>query len=459
MSASSQSAEADTDNEESEDNDEFTYYPQVTQHPTTIIEGEIVDIVTGADIDSNKEDTGSSFGVVFEDPEIVGGTLWQNRNIPDGFDTTSEYNDTIRMAQAGDDTDYVRGQEVTDDAIETAQERLEDAGVNYEDEDYDALSVSGTDYKVADPTDKEAEVQEVDSTTLGIDVGGGVFSSEEADGFDTDRIMVWYGGISGQRAGRILDFNGLPFTRHTEDGYLVKGLFQAPLGWRNTNGGMSDKEQYGVTKTRDELKEEGTYPRVARPPVLRDDIDGRVFFGIGRFLGGNGFEPTIGRAADDYDAVMETLSNNDDVPWEKEYETDILDMKYDQSPEETLAAAFEDASEIYSLYHGAGWQDEPDNAQAILGDEGADTDGGSFDVEMDDDDAIDHPTDEETTFAKTVAEKLAGSDATPDDAFESKGGLEGLVEENADAFEHETDIEAIRADVYAHTDHLNEDDL
>jgi hypothetical protein len=126
-------------------------------------------------------------------------------------------------------------------------------------------------------------------------------------------------------------------------------------------------------------------------------------------------------------------------------------MKYEQEPEERLAEEFEDVDSIYALYHGEGWQPKPDNAQSVQ--DGGDG-GGSFDIETDDG-GVDHPTDKEVTFAKTVAEKLAGSDATPDEAFESKGGLEGLVEANADNFDVEADVEAIRTVIYENTDHLN----
>lgn len=465
-------SQEDTNEGDDEQNDDsFRYYPQVTQHPTTIIEGEVVDMVTSADLDSEVEDTGNSFGVVYEDPTVAEETtIWRNLNIPEGFASTTEFNDAVRFAQADvgeDDTEYIRGQEVTEERVQAAQERLDEHGVDYEGEDYDDLEVEGTDYKVADPeNDRDAEVDTMEfdgeERVTGVDVGSGTFKSEEVEEFDSDRIMVWYGGISGQRAGRILDFNGLPFARYTDDGYLIKGLMQAPLGWRNTNGSMSDKEQFGVTKTRDDLKKAETYPRVARPPVVRDDIEGRVFFGVGRFKGGNGFEPTIGRAVEDYESVLETL-RSEDVPWEKEYDTDILDMRYDQEPEERLAAEFEDASNIYSLYHGAGWQDEPDNAQSVLGGEGSDTDGSSFDVEMDDE--VEHPTEQEVTFAKTIAEKItgaqndAGEQATPDEAFESKGGLEGVVDNNEGNLDTEPDVEAIREVVYENTDGLSTDDL
>jgi len=450
--AESESADADADADA--ENDEFTYYPQVTQHPTTVIEGDIVDLVTGADIDDGVEQTGASFGVVYEDAEVVGdGTVWRNRNIPDGFETTSEYNDTIRMAQAGDNTNYVRGREVTDEAIEAAQDRLDEAGVDYDDSDYDEIKVSGTDYKVSDPSDTESEVDEVtfdgETKVTGIDVGGGTFKSEQVDGFESDRIMVWYGGMSGQFVGRGLDFNGMPFARYTEDGYLIKGLFQVAIGWR----GDADVEAYdNVPSTnRKELATDlGRKPRVARPPVLRDDIDGRAFIGIGRYNGGQMHEVHIGRAKSDYSEILADMRANDQPDY------DGLDMVYNQDAEEVLSAEFDDASNIYALYHGEGWQSKPDNAQNVM-DEGGDTDDGSFDVEMDDE-GVDHPTAKETTFAKTVAEKLAGTGATPDEAFESKGGLDGLVEANADNFGDDYDTEAIRAEVYKHTEHLDESD-
>jgi hypothetical protein len=451
-------SETTTDNAAAdEDADEqFTYYPQVTSHPTVGIEGNVVDIVTGATIDGDVEDSGASFGVLFEDATVPKGTIWKNRDIPEGFSTTSEYNDTLRLAIEGDDNDYVRGQEVTDESIEAAQERLDEAGVDYEGADYDDLRVKGTDYKVADPEDQAADVQEVDGTTLGIDVGGGVFSAEQVDGFTTDRIMVWYDGVSGQRVGRALDFNGMPFARYTEDGYLIKGLFQAPKGWR----GDADVEQYDDVPTTDrsELASKrdglGRPPRTARPPVLRDDIDGRIFIATGRYNGGRMHEVHVGRAMDDYDGFFETLAANERPDY------DEVEMKYDQDAEETLADAFEDPSQAYGLYHGAGWMPKPDNAQDFGGDGGDDTEGGSFDMSMadDSDDGVDHPTEQETQFGEMVAEKLAGTGADPsDEVFEAGGesvSLDGLVEANEGNFDADPDVDAIRSVIEDNVDHL-----
>jgi len=464
----SESADADTD--EAQD-DEFTYYAQVTQHPTTIIEGDIVEIVT-KEVDGDKESTDNSFGVVFEDPEVTAGTLWQNDSIPEGFVSTSEFNDTVRIAVEGTDNDYVRGREVTDEVVEDARARLEDAGVDadFEEAEYEDLRIGGTDYKVADPDDDEASIQyNSDGDQTGIDVSGGEFESNKVDEFDADRIMVWYGGMSGQRIGRALDFNGMPFARFTDpdegdDPYLVKGLFQAPIGWR----GDADVEQFDHVETTDrsELARAesrgglGRPPRVARPAILRDDIEGRSFIALGRYQGGQMYETHVGRALDDYSDFLSLLLDDEDPS--DEY--DEIGLKYDQDADEVLASEFDNPREVYGLYHGEGWQDEPENAD--WGVSGADNDGGNFDTpDVDvDDDSIEHPTEQERAFAEGVAEKIAGTGADPDDAIfpisdDENVGLEGLVDHNSDSFQVEPDVDAIREVVYENAGHLDTDDL
>lgn len=460
---------ADTDTEDEQSDDEFTYYSQVTQHPTTVIEGDIVDIVT-KEVDGEKETTDSSFGVVLEDPEVAAGTLWKNDDMPEGFVSTSEYNDMVRLAVEGDDNDYVRGQEVTDDAVEAARETLTESGVeaDFEDAEYDDLRIGGTDYKVADPDDDEASIQyNSDGDQTGIDVSGGEFESTEVEGFEADRIMVWYGGMSGQRIGRALDFNGMPFARFTDpddgDPYLVKGLFQAPIGWR----GDADVEQFDTVPTTDrsELARSesrggrGRPPRVARPAVLREDIDGRAFLALGRYQGGQMYETHVGRALDDYEEFVTTMRNDEDVD-------DLYDevgLKYDQSADERLSAEFDNPKAIYGLYHGEGWQDEPADADWGV----SDSTGGSFDtpdIEVDDD-SIAHPTDQERVFAEGVAEKIAGTGAKPENDIFPVGDdgetvdLAALVAHNEDQFQVEPDADAIREIIYENVGHLDTDDL
>jgi hypothetical protein len=450
--------------DEADAEEEFEYYPQITQHPHTIIAGEIVDIVTGADLSSDVEDTGTSFGVVFENPTVPEGSIWRNRDIPEGFETISQYNDTIRLAAADEDDEYVRGFDVTEDTIAEARETLVEAGVLETGEeaieisfstqegmqalvdDDEDIAAGGTDFKVADTTD--ADVQEVNGETLGIDVGGGVYGSEEVAAFDSDRIMVWYGGMAGQFVGRALDFNGRPSARYKDDGYLVKGLYQHPIGWFER-----DTESFDSVPTTSRKKlatDLGRPPRVARPPVLRTDVSGEeAFIEIDRYNGGQMHEVTT--AFNDFEG--------DD--WE---EATQIEPRYEQEPEETLNAEFENADQAYSLYHGDGWQDEPDNAQRATEGDGTDASGASFDISVDaDDDAVEHPTAEEREFGESIAEKIAGTGVSPDDdIFDAEGGktdLEGLIGHNADQFSTTPDVDAIRTVVYENTGHLDAEDL
>ena len=438
--------------QEAETEDEFVYHAQVTQHPHTIIEGDITGIVTGADLDTNVENTGSNFGVIIENPTVPEGTIWKNRNIPDSFESTSEYNDMLRVAIEGTEINYIRGREVTESLVEEARSAVtEHIDGEWGELSYEEEKVNGTDYKIADPADQEASVQEIDGNTLGIDVSGGVFESEEVDEL-SDTIMVWYGGMSGQFLSRALDFNGLPFARYTDDGYLMKGLYQAPIGWR----GDADVDQFeSVPSTnRKELATDlGRPPRVARPPLLRDDIDGRIAIDLGRLNGGDMYEIHSIRALDDYG---DYLNGEEDA--------DEIDMRYDNAPEERLAEEFDNPDEIYTLYTGEGWQDTPNNAQNVTDNSGEDG-GGSFDVDVSDGggDEVSHPTDDEVEFAQMVAEQIAGTNADPREAIFNADGndvdLEGLIGANSGNFGTTPDVAAITEEVFERADHLSTNDL
>jgi len=263
---------------------------------------------------------------------------------------------------------------------------------------------------------------------------------------------VWYGGMAGQFLSRALDFNGLPFARYTDDGYLMKGLYQAPIGWR----GDADVDQFdNVPSTnRKELATDlGRPPRVARPPLLRDDIDGRVAIDLGRLNGGDMYEIHAIRALDDYSDYLEG-----------DEDADELDMRYDNAPEERLAEEFDNPDEIYTLYTGEGWQDTPNNAQNVTDDSGEDG-GGSFNVDVNDDDSggVDHPTDGEVQFAEMVAEQIAGTGADPrNDIFNAAGNdvnLEGLIGANSGNFEVTPDVDSITEAVFERVEHLSRSDL
>ncbi|WP_226041215.1 hypothetical protein [Natrinema sp. DC36] len=448
------------------DDDGYTTYPQVTQHPHSIVVGdEIVDIVTSATIDSNTEDTGTGIGVVFKNPTVPKGSVWKQRDIPgDYHDSAAEFNADLKVAFA-DDGDYVNGVEVDEVDIGDAVVRIDAAlgegnELDTENDQFRDYRLP-VDYKIADKNDRDVEVQTVEfdgeTKTTGIDVGGGSFQSTEVESFDHDEVMVWYGGMAGQFILRALDINGLPSARYKDDGYLVKGVLQHPLGWFDR-----DTENYNVDSTdRSKLARDasngglGRPPRVVRPLILQKDLEGEsVFIGIDRYNGGRMLEATT--AYNDFEGDDYESATDIDLHYEPEID-DIICEEFD----------VDDPTEVYELYHGDGWQPKIDG-----GDEGNDTDtsGASFDVSMGDDEdesddsGVDHPTEDEQQFGQMISEQIAGrTDADPDDdIFEGADGktdLEGLVGLNAEQFSVTPDVDAIRTVVYSNTDHLNTGDL
>jgi len=452
----------DADDEATED--EFIYYGQAKQHPTTIIEGTVEEIV--GTVPDETESTDNSYGVVFNDVEVV-GTAWRNRNVPDGFDTVSEYHDTIKLAAADpDDGGYIRTTEVTEASVNGAREELvardviEDADVeidvSYSQQDGMTAMADGedisvddsTDFKIADENDRDASIQEIEGNVLGIDVGGGTYSASPVDSIDTP-IMVWYGGMAGQRVSRALDTNGLPFARETEDGYTIPGLYQAPKGWR----GEADEDQYGTVPSRSKLKQMGRVPRKVRPPVLRDDLEGRIFIALSRYNGGDMHEVHVGRAMDDYTELVETMRANEDP-------SDLYDevgLRYNDNADEVLSAEFDNPNEVFAFYDGEGWAAPSGDVFDTSGD---DNSGGSFDtgtVDVGDDD-VEHPTEKEREFAEMVSGQIEGKSVTPEQNIftvdGSKTDLDGLIEHNRDDFDVEPNVEAIRDLIYEQTSHL-----
>lgn len=431
-----------TEDNNADDGDDFEYHAQVTHHPVAEVTGEVVDVVTSANIDSEAEQTGHGIGVVFEDPELTSddGSVWASRNSPDGFDTVREYNDTLELANADvDEDDYAGGEEVTEANVNGAREELEAKGYDYEDAD----EVSCTDYKLA--SEGFNDVQKFDGNIVSIDVGGGAFEAEPNESFDHDRVMVWYGGVTGQFLARALDFNGLPFARYTEDGYLVKGLLQVPLGWR----GNSDIEQHGEVPTTDRSKlarsEDrgglGRAPRLARPLILRPDIEGER---ISVEIDDNRFITITGESGDELD-----LRNGYDGDGSVEdYIEDALDV--------------DDANTVYEMYHGEGWEPQPADDPT----EATDTSGGSFDVDADDGndegegDSGASLSDAEEQFASKVVEALTGTDAAPSDEVFGEDGLtmRELGEAQIENFDTDSpNFDAIEAYVYEHSAHLEEE--
>jgi len=427
-------ADADGDSEES-----FDYIPQASAHSPCAVEGEIVG--TRLSINEDAEKTGHNVGVIYEDPTVTEGSAWENRNRPDGFTSVGEYNDTLELSRADpSEDDYAGGVEVTEDAVWEARERLEDAGVNYDEGDF----IDGTDFKIAGADGNEVKTYKDD--VIGIDVGGGTFDADRVE-LDEDRVMVWYGGIIGQFLARSLDFNGMVYARYNDNDYLTKGLLQAPLGWRE-----DDVENYDVETTdRGKLaapKDSGGLgrpPRIARPIVLRDELQDtraeirmswlgdsqqrRSFDGV--FVDGEELDLSNayadGSGYDFPDAVIE----------------DRLDV--------------DDADTVYSMYHGDGWQPQPEGYSVDAEEE--DTSGGSFDMGVSTDDTDDGGlSDDEQQFAEMVTEQLTGTGAHPDDEVFLDGSedLIGLVQHNLSNFgTDDPNVDAIRSFIVENSSHID----
>lgn len=462
MSVEAQSVDADESGEE-----EFEAIPQAQQTPHTIIVGNIVDVRAAVPIDSEVEDTGHDVGVVFENPTIARGSLWQNRNIPEGFDSAAEYNRALKVALA-EDGEWVQGTQVDENDVSSSRDRLASVvDVDYENDSYRDHNLD-VDYRVADTDDRDAEVKTVEfngeEKTTGIALDGREFESNRVEEVEHDKIMVWFGGITGQFVLRALDFHGRPSARYNSDGYLVPGVLQHPLGWFDR-----DEKNYEVETTdRSELARDpsrgglGRPPRVVRPPILRDDIRGEeVFVEIDRYGGGNMYEVTT--AFNDFESdpanateIGLSYASADEIEGDASW--NVNRNPYDVIEEE-LGSDFELAT-----YHGDGWQPKVDAADEPE----EDTSGGSFDVDVDtgsvdEDSSVEHPTDNEVEFGEMVSEGLAGTNAKPSmEVFNTPDGkvdLETFVGMNEGEFDADPDVSAIREVVYENVDHLSVDDL
>lgn len=410
--ADTESADADADEEQ-----EFEASVWASQTPTTRIVGNPVELIYAGRLDDSVKQNNLSFGVVFEDPEVVVGDLFVNEAKPDG--------DTVE---------------------------------NVVDED----STVPTDYRVADPDDKDAQFDRDGNfkTDEESTVDGELANTyEEADGFDEDEVLVWYNGLTGQRIGRTLDFNGQPFARWTEgdDPYLIKGLLQATDEWR---------EQ---PQNRKQFAQDGNAPRIARAPILRTQVeytrnddgeiqsatlldepkDRDVLIDMRRPDEGRGyrayvfdadaFEDELGSLDASIDDVMDVLTD-----YEQNFGPEI-DLMYSPRADTIL----DEAGYSMHMYTGAGWPDEPENWTPSNASEVD-----SFGIAGGDESAIEA---EEEQFVSEVAADLAGTGNTPEDAYE--GGLDGLVGKYRDQFSEAPDVERIREQVYDRVAHLDTDDL
>lgn len=398
----------ETEAEAESEAEQRTEYAWASQTPDTRIKGTPKSIIYSGRIDDTVAQNDTSFGVVLEDVEVVDGTLWKNQSKPDG-ETTAE----------GVDEDESRP----------------------------------TDYRIADEDDRDTTVA---NGALVTDENG-PNTYEEADEIEEDAVIVWYNGMSGERLSRVLDFNGRPFARWTDDGYLVKGLYQVAEGWRDASG---DK--------RSQMKDEGKAPRVVRAPILRQrveveyDEDGNVdeaelldepneqelLIDMSRFQGGRAYEIhalDAAEFADEFGNHSADLPRNDGGFVKDDVESE-LDMPYTPAADEIL----EQAEYAMHMYTSDGWQNEPDGwtpqSTSEVGSFGVSADGsGSADT--------DGLTAAQEQFVNEVVDEVKGTGLEPDEVFD--GGLAGLIGKFSDQFDRVPEADEIREEVYARVSHLD----
>lgn len=374
--------------EENEAAEEQPQYAWAQQTPVTRIQGRPQAIIFADQLGAEQPD--DSYGVVLADAEVVVGTLFENQ---------------------------IRDGELTVDAVEEGQPRP-------------------TDYRIADPDDRDV-VFDRDGNLKSKENGPNIYV--EGDAVAEDEIIVWYNGMAGQRIGRTLDFNGLPFADYTDSGYLKKGLYQAAEGWRGASSSQ-----------RGELVDKGLAPRVVRAPILREDVeDTEVLIDVTRYDGGRGYELHVFDAAEFEDEFGSLDHPTDDIErgqYGLECESEIQFTSV--SPEEA-EETLEEAGYAMHMVHGDGWVEEPENADYQP--PGAD----SFDVtvEQADEEDIEQQWDE---FASMIADEIPDG-ATPDETYSR--GIEGVIEKNSGLFHEVPSAEEIRRRVYEKVAWLDVDEV
>lgn len=376
---------------------EYDVKPYLSLQPTVRIVGTLDDLAFGGQMGADVEETGTTAILDMENVEVVNGNIYENDIKPDDGTTA--------------------------DAIDEDDPRP-------------------TDYRVVDPDDSSVNVK-----------GEYLFTGEqygeytEVDDFADEELTLWINGMSGQRSLRELDFNGSPFASYTDRGSLVKGLLQVPEGWRDAS-----------STRKKELVDDGKAPRVARPPILREEAENReIVIDLGRLNGSRGYELNLFWA----DEMEDDIGLDGDID-ELRNESGWVDADYAIAPKFT---DFDEADEriaeegvSFTLYHGEGWEDEPENAETMA----SDFDVGGSSTDGDDDDAevgADGFTENQRTFIDAVEGAMAGSGQTVAEFYEAEGGLGAVIERNTGNFDTTPKVDDVRAELYDRLSHLNSDDL
>lgn len=359
-----------------------------SQTPETRIRGTVEEIIFAGQLGSSVEQPDDSFGVVLSGVETVIGTTFVN--------------------------DVRDGEQVAEQIPEDAPRP--------------------TDYRFADEDDEDSTIVKGSLTTG--EKGPNVYDPGEVA---EDEIIVWYNGMSGQRVGRALDFNGMPFARYTDSGYLIKGLYQAAEGWRDAS-----------SAERSDLAGAGRAPRVVRAPILREDVAGsEVLIDVTRYDGGRGYELHVFDADEFEDEFGDVTTATDELPRGR-YGLDVeSEIEFRSVAPEEAEETIEDAGYAMHMFEGPGWQDEPENADY----EPPGSDEFDVSVETADEEDVEEQWDE---FASMIASNLPDG-LSPDEAY--TGGLESVIEKNESKFHEVPTEDQIRTRVYEQVSWLDADEI
>jgi hypothetical protein len=381
-------AEADSADETTgtEQTDEEAEYAWASQQPTTRIRVDPNELIYSGELDDTVAQNDTSFALQADGIEVINGTVFEN-------DERGEYESTSEAAEAND------------------QPRA-------------------TDFRVVDVDDKSADAKQ-DFLFTREEMGDYTVRDESIE----EETLLFFNGMSGQFVGRTLDFNGLPWARYTDDGYLVKGLLQVPDEWRSAN-----------RSKRSDMAQDGRAPRVARTPFLRGDVD-EIIIDLSRYNGGRMYEVHVFDGTEIENPELELEEGSDGMILDGVEE---LQPRYDDEADDYLA----DREVRWALYHGDGWPDEPANAEAT----------GSVDVELDvggDETELESGfTASQERLIDSFEDALKGSGVTPDGAFD--GGLEAAIETYADdagCADNLPAVNDVREELYVRLSHLDVEDL
>jgi len=377
------------------EDEEYDVLPNINMTPTTRISATLTDVAYGDELGSNVEQNDTTAILELEDVEVIQGTLYEN-------------------------------------------DLREDSDVSHTGEAIDDDDPRPTDFRIADGDDAAANVK---GDFLFTNEQFGEYTDAETQMLDGP-VNLWLNGMSGQRALRELDFNGSPFASYSDNGYLTKGLLQVADGWRDSSSAQKK-----------EMVQNDKAPRVVRPVIPRRDVLGsEIVISLGRLDNSRGYELNIFEAETMADAIgvdgsLDSLRND----W------GYVESEYAFSPQFTDFDAADDriAEEgvSFSMYHGEGWEDKPENATPQTSDFDV---SGSVDTATDETDGF---TESQLTFIDAIEGAMKGSGETVESFYADDGGLAAVIERNSANFDVTPDVGEVRIELYERLLYLDPADI